>query len=91
MKIVDLKCALIGGHPIIRIATDEGTSGYAQIEHHKAFIKPLVLWHDIIEGLPSPTVKNGMIEVWDRPGMGFELIPERARAYLAGDDAAFLD
>jgi hypothetical protein len=38
MKIVDLKCALIGNHPIVRIATDEGISGYAQIEHHKAFI-----------------------------------------------------
>ena len=40
-------------------------------------------WHDIVEGLPSPIVKNGMIAVWDRPGMGFDLIPERARAYLA--------
>ena len=37
MKIVDLKCAFIGNHPIIRIVTDEGLSGYAQIEHHKAF------------------------------------------------------
>lgn len=48
-------------------------------------------WHDIIDGLPSPIVKNGKIAVWDRPGMGLDLIPERARAYLAEDDSAFFD
>jgi hypothetical protein len=32
-----------------------------------------------------------MIAVWDRPGMGFDLIPERARAYLAEEDSAFFD
>jgi L-alanine-DL-glutamate epimerase-like enolase superfamily enzyme len=41
--------------------------------------------------LPSPLVQNGMIAVWDRPGMGVDLIPERARAYLSEDDAAFFD
>jgi len=48
-------------------------------------------WPDIIEGLPSPVVKNGMIAVWDRPGMGFDLIPELARAYLAEEDGTFFD
>jgi L-alanine-DL-glutamate epimerase-like enolase superfamily enzyme len=46
-------------------------------------------WHDIVEGLPSPIVANGMIAVWDRPGMGLDLIPERAQAYLGEDDTAF--
>jgi len=32
-----------------------------------------------------------MIAVWDRPGMGVDLIPERARAYLSPDDADFFD
>ena len=27
-------------------------------------------WYDIVDGLPNPIVKDGMIEVWDRPGMG---------------------
>ena len=32
MKITDLKCAMIGTNPIVRIATDEGISGYGQAE-----------------------------------------------------------
>ena len=46
-------------------------------------------WHDIAEGLPSPVVKNGMITVWERSGMGIDLIPGRARAYLTEEDSAF--
>jgi len=48
-------------------------------------------WYDIVDGLPNPIVKDGMIEVWDRPGMGVELNPERAKRYLAEEDAAFFD
>ncbi|HEX9568288.1 MAG TPA: mandelate racemase/muconate lactonizing enzyme family protein, partial [Rhodospirillales bacterium] len=48
-------------------------------------------WYDIVDGLPDPIVKDGMIEVWDRPGMGVELNPERARRYLAPEDADFFD
>ena len=32
-----------------------------------------------------------MIEVWDRPGMGVEIDPEKARPYLLEEDAAFFD
>ena len=32
MKITDLKCAILGKNPIIRIVTDEGIDGYGQIE-----------------------------------------------------------
>ena len=46
-------------------------------------------WYDIVEGLPSPIVKDGMIAVSDRPGMGFDLVPERARAYLGEGDSDF--
>ncbi len=48
-------------------------------------------WKDIVEGLPDPIVKDGMITVWDRPGMGVDLIPERTRRYLAEEDRAFFD
>jgi L-alanine-DL-glutamate epimerase-like enolase superfamily enzyme len=48
-------------------------------------------WSDIVEGLPDPIVKDGMIEVWDRPGLGVTLIPERAKAYLRPEDADFFD
>ena len=48
-------------------------------------------WYDIVDGLPNPIVKDGQIEVWDRPGMGVELNPERTKRYLAEEDAAFFD
>ena len=34
MKITDLKCAVIGDNPIVRIVTDEGISGYGSVESH---------------------------------------------------------
>lgn len=46
-------------------------------------------WYDIVEGLPDPIVKDGFIEVWDRPGMGVNLIPEKAQAYLSEEDKDF--
>lgn len=48
-------------------------------------------WYDIVDGLPNPIVRDGMIEVWDTPGMGVEINPERARRYLAEEDGAFFD
>jgi L-alanine-DL-glutamate epimerase-like enolase superfamily enzyme len=48
-------------------------------------------WYDIVDGLPDPVVRNGFIDVWDRPGMGVELIPDAARQYLLPEDADFFD
>jgi L-alanine-DL-glutamate epimerase-like enolase superfamily enzyme len=48
-------------------------------------------WYNIVDGLPDPIVQNGLIEVWDRPGMGVEIIPERARQYLPEEDRGFFD
>ncbi len=47
-------------------------------------------WYEIVEGLPDPIVKNSLIEVWDRPGLGVTLVPEKAKKYLyAGDEDFF--
>ena len=43
MKITDLKCAVIGDHPIVRIVTDDGISGYGEIEHYKPAWSPIVM------------------------------------------------
>lgn len=44
-------------------------------------------WYEIVEGLPNPIVKDGFIEVWDKPGMGVELNEKQARKYIPeGDD-----
>lgn len=48
-------------------------------------------WYDIVDGLPSPIVEDGQITVWDRPGMGVEIVPEKARPHLAPEDAGFFD
>lgn len=48
-------------------------------------------WYDIVEGLPNPIVKDGFIDVLDRPGMGVDLIPEAAKRYLTPEDAGFFD
>ncbi|MEO8242910.1 MAG: mandelate racemase/muconate lactonizing enzyme family protein [bacterium] len=46
-------------------------------------------WYDIVEGLPKQIVKNSMVDVIDRPGMGVDLIPEAAQRYLSAEDADF--
>ncbi|MFC0406683.1 mandelate racemase/muconate lactonizing enzyme family protein [Roseomonas elaeocarpi] len=48
-------------------------------------------WADIVEGLPNPVVKDGFIEVWDRPGLGIEINAEKALPYLAEADRGFFD
>jgi L-alanine-DL-glutamate epimerase-like enolase superfamily enzyme len=32
MKIIDIKCALIGNSPVVRLTTDDGVDGYGQVE-----------------------------------------------------------
>lgn len=47
MKITGLRCAIIGNHPTLRITTDEGVSGYSQIESSKAeYIKSHVMFYE---------------------------------------------
>jgi len=48
-------------------------------------------WFDIVEGLPDPIVKNSLIEVWDRPGLGITINTNKARRYLQPGDETFFD
>ncbi len=43
MKITDVKCAVIASAPVIRITTDEGITGWGQIETPKPYLQPIVL------------------------------------------------
>ena len=45
MKITDLKCAVIGNNPVVRINTDEGIYGLGEVEASKSYLKPLVLFY----------------------------------------------
>jgi L-alanine-DL-glutamate epimerase-like enolase superfamily enzyme len=63
-------------------------------QNYLAFEYPIgtpAWWYDIVAGLPSPIVKDGFIEVWDRPGLGVEVMPEAARPYLPPGDEDFFD
>ena len=46
-------------------------------------------WHDIVDELPDPLVVDSHIAVWDAPGMGVTLNPERTRPYLLDEDRDF--
>jgi len=48
-------------------------------------------WYDIIDGLPNPIVKEGLIEVWDTPGLGVDFNVGQARQYLAVEDRDFFN
>jgi L-alanine-DL-glutamate epimerase-like enolase superfamily enzyme len=48
-------------------------------------------WHEIVEGLPSPIVKDSMIDVWERPGLGVTINAAAARPHMRPEDAGFFD
>jgi len=48
-------------------------------------------WSEIVDGLPDPIVRDGFVEVWDRPGMGVTFKVDAARGHLAPEDADFFD
>lgn len=61
-------------------------------DNYLAFEYPVALhpwWYDIVEGLPTPIVQDGFIEVWDRPGLGIDFNREAAARYLRPEDAEF--
>ena len=46
MKIIGLKCAVIGNNPVVRVVTDQGISGYGQIEAYKPYLRWHVLYYE---------------------------------------------
>lgn len=48
-------------------------------------------WYDTVEGLPDPIVKQGFIDVWNRPGLVVEFIVPAARKHLPEEDRDFID
>ena len=68
--------------------------GAAMPENYIAFEYPApteTWWYDIIQGLPDPIVKNGLIDVIENPGLGVEFMVEEAKRYLAKEDKDFFD
>ena len=68
--------------------------GAAMPENYIAFEYPRPpqdWWYDIIDGLPNPIVKDGLIDVWDRPGLGVTFNINAAKRYLSAEDTDFFD
>jgi len=64
IKITDLRCAIIGGSPVVRIVTDQGISGYGQAETRKPYLKPMVLFYkDYILGEDPTDVERVLLKI----------------------------
>src|SRR5260370_22915528 len=64
IKITDLRCAIIGRNPVVRIVTDQGISGYGQAESAKAYLKPMVLFYrDYLLGEDPTDVNRVMLKI----------------------------
>jgi L-alanine-DL-glutamate epimerase-like enolase superfamily enzyme len=67
LKIVDMKCAVIGAHPVVRIVTDEGISGYGCGERYKPYLKPFVMHlRDALIGHDPTDVERVMMRIRQR-------------------------
>jgi L-alanine-DL-glutamate epimerase-like enolase superfamily enzyme len=64
IKITDLRCAIIGRNPVVRIVTDQGISGYGEAESTKPYLKPMVLFYrDYILGEDPTDVESVMLKI----------------------------
>src|ERR1700675_2342959 len=64
IKITDLKCAIIGRNPVVRIVTDQGISGYGQAESAKPYLKPMVLFYrDYLLGEDPTDVARVLLKI----------------------------
>ena len=64
IKITDLRCAIIGRNPVVRIVTDQGISGYGEAESTKPYLKPMVLFYkDYILGEDPTAVERVLLKI----------------------------
>src|SRR5690606_25696448 len=65
----DVKCAVIANSPVIRIVTDEGLTGWSQIETPKPYLKPVVLYlREALIGMDPVNVERVMRRIRTRGG-----------------------
>ncbi|RPJ45528.1 MAG: mandelate racemase/muconate lactonizing enzyme family protein, partial [Chloroflexi bacterium] len=95
-EYADLHGILMAPHGVF-----DGVIGLAALVHAAATMPPNYIafeypvakpewWYEIVDGLPNPIVKDGFIEVWDRPGLGVEF-NEKACRYLCEEDRDFFE
>jgi L-alanine-DL-glutamate epimerase-like enolase superfamily enzyme len=64
MRIIDIRCARIGRSPVLRVLTDEGIDGFAEIEFSKPYVaKTLDLYRPLLIGLDPTEVERCMMRI----------------------------
>ena len=64
MKIIDIRCALIGSSPIVRVVTDEGVDGFAEIEFSKSYVATtLPTYRRLLIGSDPREVERCMLRI----------------------------
>ena len=62
--ITDVKCAILGGAPVVRITTNAGVDGYGQAETSKSYLKPFVLFYrDYLLGMDPTDVERALLKI----------------------------
>ena len=65
MKITDLKSAIIGTNIVLRVMTDKGIDGYAEVESNKDFLQPLMpYFKSLILGCDPTDVALSLIHIF---------------------------
>src|SRR5688572_22303355 len=64
MKITDLRFAVLGSNPVVRITTDEGIEGYGGLENGRAYNRHQVLYYkQAIVGEDPTNVERVMLKI----------------------------
>ncbi len=74
------------GSPVGQIAMTHLAAvltNFVACEHHAA---DMPWWNDLVTGLPKPMIKDGYVEVPDKPGLGVELNDEVVKKHLREPD-----
>ena len=68
------------------VHTAAATENFVALEHHSVD-KPW--WEDLVTGLEKPLVKDGYVQVPEKPGVGLELDEEAVKEHLHRDEELF--
>jgi len=68
------------------VHTAAATENFIALEHHSV---DNPWWEDLVTGLDKPLVKNGYVEVPEKPGVGLELNEEAVKEHLRKGEELF--
>jgi len=64
MKIIDIRVARIGRSPIVRVLTDEGIDGFAEIEFSKPYLPDMIgIYRPLLLGCDPTEVERCMLRI----------------------------